>query len=66
MREADKMRRTVIKALRETGMPWRIENGAKHKKIWLDGQMIAVMHNGSHNAGKDARNLVWAIRRRAS
>lgn len=61
--ERDKARRAVEQALRETGLPYRIENGGRHKKIWLGGRMIGVMHNGSQHGRRDCRNLLAAIRR---
>lgn len=36
------------KALKATGLPWSIEPGSKHLRVFLAGQQVAVMSRGSH------------------
>ncbi len=43
-------------------MPWSIENGGKHKHVWLDGHMIGVIQSGGQRA-RDGRNIIRLARK---
>lgn len=36
-------------ALDATGLPWTVENGSKHKKVYLAGRLVAVLPNSRVN-----------------
>lgn len=57
----------IVEALDETGLPWRVEPGRKHRKIFVGEKMIGVVPlkgTGNRNGG-DNLNIVAAIRRAA-
>jgi hypothetical protein len=36
-------------ALDATGLPWSVENGSSHKKIFLSGRLVLVLPNARKN-----------------
>jgi hypothetical protein len=55
----------ITEALNETGLPWSVEPGKKHRKIMLGGKLVGVVPlkgMGGRNSG-DNKNIVSAIRR---
>lgn len=36
-------------ALDATGLPWTVENGSKHKKVFLNGKLAVVLPNARKN-----------------
>lgn len=57
----------IHSALIETGLPWTIENGKKHQKIYLQGILVGVLSHGSHydDGWVAIKNIVSQIRRAA-
>ncbi len=56
----------VIDALNETGLPWQIEPGTKHRKIMVAGKMVGVVSlKGINGHNGDCRNIIAAIKRAA-
>jgi hypothetical protein len=54
------------RVLEETGLPWELENGKKHTKIWLAGQFVGILpQNGRIVEGAAHKNVVAQIRRAA-
>jgi hypothetical protein len=50
--------------LDETGLEWTIENGKKHKKIFLGGRFIGCLSQGSKVPGfRSVDNIISNIRR---
>ena len=61
----------VRDALDETGLPWEIRNGSKHRKLVVDGHTVAVMSHGGHSRAMKSecygdKTLVSAIRKFAA
>lgn len=63
----NKMRAEIEAALRATGLPWRIEKGQEHFKVFLRNRMIAVfsVSGSNHDIGRDRQNILANIRRSA-
>lgn len=60
----NKQTRQVEAWLRETGLPWRIEDGGKHLRVILNGRMIQVIPTAcSREAGRSLLNCRATIRR---
>lgn len=53
------------KALDDTGLPWEIEYGKKHRKIILAGEFIAIIPLGRLLDNRGARNTLAAVKRKA-
>lgn len=52
-------------ALEQSGLPWSIETGSKHRKLRVAGRLAGILPRGGHNE-KDQRtvlNTVSQIRR---
>ena len=59
---------TVLKdELEKTGLPYRIERGKKHCKIFLSDRMVGIYHPGKSDshAGRGGLNVRSNIRRLA-
>lgn len=58
----------VYEALVESGLPWSIENGSKHRKIFLSGCMVGILSHGNRKKDEEyaaIHNIVAQIRRAA-
>jgi hypothetical protein len=53
--------RNLKKFMRETGRPFDIKQGSKHKHIYFDGVFIGVLSN--YENGQDTKNLEAKVRR---
>lgn len=55
-------------ALNQTGLPWEIRPGQRHKKVFLAGRMITVFSHNNRNAdkGPDGVNHTLTIIKRAA
>jgi hypothetical protein len=56
----------LTRALDATGKPWRMANGSRHVKLFMDDRLIGILpHNGRlENRSPNARkNLLAQIRR---
>lgn len=52
--------------LEETGLPWSIEPGSKHTKVFLNGRFVTVLSNGTgKEMGRRQMNVRASIRRAA-
>lgn len=63
-----KLHPAIAKVLEDTGLPWSIEQGSKHRQLRLGGRLAAILHHGK-NASSDSRtikNTVAQIRRTAA
>lgn len=58
----------IKKALDETGLPYEIERGSKHRKIRLAGRLVGILSHSSYGTGQSRaiKNTVAQIRRIAS
>lgn len=56
-----KEEKKLVKALKDSGYEWEIRPGRKHRKIFLNGQMIGVICNSPRQHGKDHKNIIRAI-----
>lgn len=68
MSRVGKVEREIRQALKDTGLVWRIEIGGSHRKIFLEGMMIAVFsHNegSEHGGGSASKNIFAKIRNAA-
>ena len=54
------IQRDVEAALVATGLAWEILPGSKHKKIFLDGQLVGVICRGQKS--RDSKKTVARIR----
>lgn len=54
-------------ALDQTGLPWNLEQGAKHIKVRLAGRFVGILpYNGGSQADQRAdQNVVAQVRRAA-
>lgn len=57
-----RMEREIVKLLRETGLPYRVESGGRHRKVYLDGTQIATFSEGP-GVGQDTKQIAARIRR---
>lgn len=57
----------IHSALLDTGLPWDIQNGKKHQKIYVKGHLVGVLSHGSHYDDEwvAIKNIVSQIRRKA-
>lgn len=55
-----RVHREVEAHLKDLGLPWSIERGAKHWKILLEGRLMGVICNGQ---GRDAKQIKANIRK---
>jgi hypothetical protein len=57
----------IIRALDETGLPWKVVNGGVHHRVLLAGRQVLVVSRGAKSREKPRRtsNGVSAIRRAA-
>lgn len=56
----------ITRALDATGLPWRVEQGSKHAKLYLGPQLVGVLpHDGKAIDGYARRNTLAQIRRAA-
>jgi hypothetical protein len=61
-----KLHPKVRSALDETGLPWELRHGSKHKLIYVDGQMLAILPHGAGGKSRGSHhldNLMAALRR---
>ena len=53
--------------LQESGLPWRIEKGARHHKVIVGTQFAGILPRGntgySNKAGRAHKNIIAQIRR---
>lgn len=56
----------IQQALTDTGLPYRIEQGAKHWKIVVDNRLVGILPlSGGDDRGRGHLNTVAQIRRAA-
>lgn len=56
----------VAAALDETGLPWEIEEGKRHRLIRLNGKQVGIFPQGAgSDKGRATKNLISNIRRAA-
>lgn len=61
------LRRDVEAWLRETGLPWAIDSGARHMKVRLAGKLVGIFpQNGKAGNATRARLNIHAQIRRAA
>ncbi len=55
----------VEAALNETGLPWQIVAGKKHRKVYVAGQMVLVLSHGSKGftGSRQLNNAIADIRK---
>lgn len=54
----------VQAALDETGRPWTVEHGSKHRKIKVAGRLVGILPLGRHrNPDRAEKNIIAQIRR---
>jgi hypothetical protein len=54
----------VEQALEETGLPWEIEEGSRHRKIKVAGRLVGILpHKARGQGGRGQRNVIAQIRR---
>jgi hypothetical protein len=50
--------------LDESGVDWRIENGKKHRKLFVNGRMVQVINRtGTSGNWRDAANFMARLRK---
>lgn len=52
-------------ALDSTNLPWRLETGHGHNKVFLNGALVGVIGKKDKASRRATRNLVAQIRRAA-
>ena len=57
-----KFERTVIKMLKASGLPFRIEQGLKHHKVFINNELVQVLSLGAHG-NPDTTKLQCVIKR---
>lgn len=57
------MEREARRLLAGCGLPWRIEQGRKHRKVRVNGHMLFVLSVCRNRRGFDLLELESAIRR---
>lgn len=59
--------KVVLKALNDTGLPWTITNGKRHKHIRLNGALVGILPLGNYpeRSPNSTKNVVAHIRRAA-
>jgi len=57
----------IIAALEQTGLPWEIKPGKRHRKVLVAGRVVTILPNYSSGgeAGRHEQNAIAAIRRGA-
>jgi hypothetical protein len=56
----------IQQALTDTGLPYRIDKGTKHLKIFVDNHMVGILPlNGGDERGRGQLNIIAQIRRSA-
>jgi hypothetical protein len=58
-----KVYREIVDELKKHDIPWRIEEGTRHHKIYVRGRMIGTFCKGQGSKNKDAKNIVSRIRK---
>lgn len=61
----NKIRREALRLLRKSNLNYRVVDGTKHSRIYIDDDMVMVMNlsNGAI-AAKDTKNLEQIIRKK--
>lgn len=49
----------ITEALKEIGLPWHVERGKKHQKIFVCGRMVAVVSRKPKTGRVDT--VTWTI-----
>jgi hypothetical protein len=62
MSHTPKLYRQAIALLEESGLPYEIVNGQKHRKVFVRGELVWVMSHGSHS-GRDLAQIKSFIRK---
>lgn len=60
--KTDKIRREVESLLRATGKPWRIEEGTRHRKVFINEQFVGVFSRTKEHR-KDTDQIAKLIRK---
>lgn len=56
----------ITKALQETGLPWKIVVGTKHRKLFINGRFAAILPiSRIHDRDRANKNVVADIRNTA-
>lgn len=57
----------LVAALDSTGFAWRIESGKKHKKVKLEGRLVAILPHGKEQTAyrRALLNTITQVRRAA-
>lgn len=58
------LKKHAEESLRRTGLPWSIENGKKHNKVFLAGRMIGVLPHGIHGQARLSPGFLRDIEKR--
>lgn len=55
----------VQQALDDTGLPYAVEPGKRHRKIRVEGRLVGILPMHTHDAdnGRACKNIVAQIRR---
>lgn len=56
----------IVQALEASGRRWRIENGGKHRKLFIEDRLVTVLpFKSSDSNRRGTANIIAAIRRAA-
>lgn len=59
-RRISKNQRDIEKLLRASGLPYRIDSGQKHRKLYICEKMALVFSHGAHNSN-DLQHIMSLI-----
>lgn len=61
-----RLSKDVLRALEESGQPWRVDKGSRHLKLIVNEQFVGIMPLRGYGGGVRAeRNIIAQIRRAA-
>lgn len=61
-RRTPKNQREIERMLKQAGLPYTIESGQKHRKLFVRGEMVLVFSHGAHS-NNDLRQITSLIQR---